>query len=127
MQKFGVLVLLVGVPLLLWNLRATPPPPPPITVPPTALSDFQTKIRELDPKFRLVLLAQEGDRPGEVKVRMTPAFHQGHYQERLQLAQALGQAWRGLARTPKGVVWLTDASGNIVGSSFEGGTRVDRY
>ena len=127
MRKFGVLVLLVGVPVLLWNLRATPPPPQPISVPPTAVKDFQAKLHELDPKRQLILMAQEGDRPGEIWVRMTQAFHRAHYQERLQLAQALGQAWRGLARTPKGVVWLTDASGNIVGSSFEGGTRVDRY
>jgi hypothetical protein len=54
-------------------------------------------------------------------------YHATHCQERLQLAQAMGGAWRTISGYPDGVVFVTDRTGNIVGSSFRSNTTVQRY
>jgi len=86
-----------------------------------------TKVRELDPQGLLIISAKTKDRPSELWVAMTQGYHASHYQERLQLAQAMGGAWRTISGHPDGVVFLTDRTGNIVGSSFRGNTTVQRY
>jgi len=52
---------------------------------------------------------------------MTQLFHNAHYQERLQLTQAIGGAWRTISGTSGSTVFVTDRMGNMVGSVSQSG------
>jgi hypothetical protein len=127
----------LGAVLVLTSLLATSvgagttpkrsPPAEPSPSPKTPVEQFMAKVRELDPKGELIVSAKILDRPPELWVAMTQRYHVAHYQERLQLAQAMGGAWRTISGQANGVVFLTDRMGNIVGSSFRNNTTVQQY
>ena len=93
----------------------------------TPVEQFMLKVRELDPNGLLILSAKIGKEPSELWVAMSQMYHAAHYQQRLQLAQAMGGAWRTISGHSDGVVFVTDRTGNMVGSSFLGNTSVQRY
>jgi hypothetical protein len=130
-QRWGLSVLVI-IMLLAANVGAgtkpkSPPPAEPSPTPKTPAEQFRAKVHELDPQGLLIISAKTQDRPSELWVAMTQRYYATHYQERLQLAQAMGGAWRTISGHPDGVVFLTDRMGNIVGSSFRSNTTVQRY
>jgi hypothetical protein len=99
--------------------RQPAPQAPP--TPKTPVERFMVKARELDPQSRLIVSAKTGKDPSELWVAMTQLFHSAHYQERLQLTQAIGGAWRTISGDSGSTVFITDRIDNIVGSVSRSG------
>ena len=69
---------------------------------------FSAIVQSLDPDKRLFVGVKEGDQSGRIVVTVTPAFHAAPYQERLQLVQAMGQAWDKISGSSRAMVIVTD-------------------
>jgi hypothetical protein len=125
-HRWGMSVLAIAL-LLATTVGAGTKPAKPPPAAKTPVEQFMLKVRERDPNGLLILSAKIGKEPSELWVAMSQGYHAAHYQGRLQLAQAIGGAWRTISGDSNGVVFVTDRMGNIVGSSFRSYTGVQRY
>jgi hypothetical protein len=95
----------------------------------TKISDFEAKLKEIDPDRAIVAGVDSSNIDGEAVITVTNSWHYQPYQTRLQAAQNLWKVWATLASPDKpdrARIKLVDLNGNRVGgSSWLAGSVID--
>jgi hypothetical protein len=121
MQPRMIVAMLLLLTTLLLAARAmagTTQAPPPKSAEP--IDHIMAVLKQTDPQRQLVAYVLLGSSPDELTVVVRNTFHRAPYQERLQLTQALGGAWRTATGNEKATVTMQDMQGNQVGYSGYG-------